>query len=290
MKVLVTGGSGFIGSHLVSHLKKCGHDVFAPDPKRFNLEELETIRNVARESSWDVVIHLAALSHVVECESNKPLARQVNVKGTEILLEGLDHSKCHFIFASTAQIYRAPHDREIADGVIFTENRELVPQNFYAQTKLEAENLIRNTNGLRFTILRLFNHTHHSQSPTIFLPYIYKQIQDGAEQIPVGNIDLERDIGSIFDLVKAFDGIIENANWDHETFNVCSGRSKNLRLLAELLVKKLNSKAQFVIDKSRIREGEPKKIVGSHQKITQVLGWRPKALSESDLIESFLCE
>ena len=91
--------------------------------------------------------------------------------------------------------------------------------------------------------MRPFNHTHRSQSPAFFLPHLYHVMSQASSSevlpISVGNLDLERDIGSIDDLISAFVAIVENsaASELYQVFNICSGRVKNLRKLAEVLLR-----------------------------------------------------
>lgn len=294
-KLLLTGASGFIGTHLRAALERSNKfQIFAPSPAELDLSRADRALPLIREHRWDVVIHLAAMSHVVECENNPDQARAINVKGTETLVEALGdlNSTCHLLFASTAQVYQAPQGPEIARGVVFEESRAVVPQNFYAQTKLLAEDAVKSAadRGLRATILRLFNHTHKTQAPTFFMPHIYKQLLSGTSPIPVGNLDLDRDIGSVRDLTRAWTMILERADWNFETFNICTGTPKRLRRLAELLRTRLRISAEFVEDPSRRRLGEPVQLLGSHQKLTERIGWQPEVLTEEDLIEDFLCD
>ena len=274
-------------------LIKKGHQVIPANYPEFNLLDQKSVTKAVGDQTIDVVIHLAGMSHVVECENNKDQAFRINVEGTKNLLSAVLelNRPVHFIFASTAQVYKAPTADET--NVTFTEDRPIQPQNYYASTKLEAEKAIleatQNPN-LTATILRLFNHSHKSQAPTFFLPHLYQQLASGETKIPVGNLDLARDIGSIRDLVKAIAKVVDQNDWQLEIFNICSGRGKNLRTLANLLAKKMNVKADFVVDPKRVRPGEPQTLIGSHQKLSGRIDWKPAIISEEQLVDDFLCE
>ena len=295
MKVLITGASGFIGQHLLKALRKNQElQLFAPSPEELDLRHPQAPAKTLATQKWDAVIHLAGMSHVVECENNRDQALAINVEGTKALLQLLleQGHPCHFVLASTAQIYRAPAGEEITEGVVFDEERPLMPQNFYAQTKRMAEEavFVASQKGLRATVLRLFNHTHKTQAPSFFLPHIYSQLLSGNPKIPVGNLDLERDIGSVRDLIRAFELILKVADWNFEIFNVCTGYPKNLRRLVQLLRTRMQATAEFVDDPSRHRPGEALRLVGSHKKLSARTGWQPRVLNEEQLIEDFLCE
>ncbi len=293
-KVLITGGEGFIGSKLLPFLNAQGHSSRAA---KLNLLDFQSIENCLKGETFDTLIHLAGISHVPTCEKDPNLAYQTNLAGTALLLEGIlrHQPQIHFIFASTAQVYAAPQGKELSEGIIFTETREISPQNLYAQTKWQAELLIRNASeksGLKTTICRIFNHTHRSQSADFFLPYLYSVLSkappDSEIRIPVGNLELSRDIGAISDLIQAFLKIIEKPHTPFDVFNICSGTPKKLINLASHLVKQMKVKAQFVTEPNRIRPGEPISLIGSHQKLTEKTDWKPQCQSEDDLIQDFL--
>jgi nucleoside-diphosphate-sugar epimerase len=293
-RILLTGSNGFIGGHLQNALRENGYEVVGAEHPRFDLENGDSVKEFVGTRSWDAVIHLAGMSHVVDCEKNPRQAKAVNLEGTGRILEALieRRSRTHFIFASTAQVYAAPKEGESA--VVFSEARSIAPQNFYAETKALAEQLIASackSSELSATVVRLFNHTHKTQPPSFFLPHIYQQLKNYKGQpIPIGNLDLDRDIGSVRDLTRAFLTILEKCNWQHETFNICSGRAKNLRRLAMGLSERLKVNAEFVIDPSRLRSGEAKILLGSHEKLKSVTGWFPRVITEDQLLDDFLCD
>lgn len=298
-KILITGARGFIGTHLHRALTRGGSQVLAPDHHALNVADETSVTNFFKQNPVDVVVHLAGISHVQACEKDPALARAINVKGTRNVLEHalVANLKTHFILASTAQVYAPPVGDEVASGVCFDESRKLDPQNLYAQTKWEAEQVVIDSLAQTATTLRFFNHTHKSQSPAFFLPHVHRELQEyrdgGSEKpavIPVGNIDLWRDIGSVFDLCRAIAMVIENASWRREVFNVCSGHAKNLRSLAEGLARKMDVEVHFKTDPARVRPNEPIKIVGGHGKLTAAVGWRPNVRSEAELLDDFLSD
>ena len=302
LKVLVTGAGGFIGSRLVPFLRSRGHAVTAGE---FDLLDFAATGAVlAGESpeapkSWDAVIHLAAISHVPTCEKDPALAFKTNLAGTAQLVEGMRRHcpSARLIFSSTAQVYAAPSREEAGGAIIMDEQRRIAPQNLYARTKWEAELLIADAAArgeLSATVLRLFNHSHKSQSPDFFLPHLYQALLAQPATVPVGNLELSRDIGSIQDLLEAFGALLGRTDFAglprHELFNICSGQAKRLSTLAQGLAQRLGSQAQFVVDPSRLRAGEAEVLRGSHERLTQATGWRPRCLTEGELLDCFLAE
>jgi len=291
--ILFTGAQGFIGSRLLPLVKKLDWDIFSPEIDLFDITSFE---NVLKEKSWDAVIHLAAISHIPTCEKNPELATRTNVLGTENVLAAIQNFSpdSYFVFASTAQVYSAPFGDEITAGVNIDEPRVIAPQNHYAHTKRQAEITIEkaaDSKKIKATILRIFNHTHHTQSADFFVPHLFSQIKDklkeGGDTVSAGNMDLYRDIGSLHDLLNAFCAVLEKPPSQFEIFNICSGHTKHLSKIAHEMALALKWNGKFTIDPSRIRPGDPKLIRGSHDKLTAATGWRPSCETEKELIQAF---
>jgi GDP-4-dehydro-6-deoxy-D-mannose reductase len=300
-KILITGASGFIGSRLTELLRAQGDEVVGPSLQELEFTKPETIKVQVQRATWDCVVHLAAVSNVGACERDPDSAYRVNLEGTVMLADEVRRTspRAHFIFASSAQIYAAPTGEELVGGVVFGEDRQIVPQNVYAWTKWRCELLLGDLarrEGFKITNLRFFNHTHRTQATEFFLPHLYS-VMSKAERgkrvrIPVGNLDVQRDIGALDDLARAVVAVINRGgpaqSREPDVFNICSGMAKNLGSLASKMASRLGVDAEFVVDPARVRAGEAKSIEGSHQKLTAAVGWQPKSRTEDELLEYFL--
>ena len=295
-KILITGAHGFIGSKLLLLLQKEGHEVDGPSLDVLRFESLET---QLQSKAYDTLIHLAAVSHVPTCNKDPSRAFQTNLAGTALLLEAARRyqPKVHFIFASTAQVYAPAEGRELTSNTVFSEDRKISPQNTYAQTKWQAELLLKDKaerEKLKVTILRLFNHTHYTQSNEFFLPHVYSSLSQHTSKtemtLPVGNLELYRDLGSLSDLLDAFNKVIQKSDeLDlYEVFNVCSGKPRHLGQLAESLARRLHVQVKFVTDPEKLRSGEPLSLCGSYQKLFDRTGWSPQANTEEEFLSEFL--
>ncbi len=289
--VLVTGAKGgFIGSRLVPALEKAG---FAADGTFFEITDYSAVDAAISREKWDTIVHLAAISHVPICEKDPSLAFRVNLAGTALLLEAIRRHcpTAHLIFASSAQLYAAAKED---DESLWDESRKVIPQNVYARTKAGAELLIADAakrGETRATILRLFNHTHKSQSPEAFLPHLYQQMagSGGSVTIPVGHMDVYRDIGGLEDLLKAFVAAAKNPPLQGaDIFNICSGAPKRLDKLANELADALKVQVKFQLEPNRVRFGESRRIQGSYEKFHKATGWKPSIGTEAELISAFL--
>lgn len=155
MKVLITGGAGYIGSTLTAYLLHSGVGVTVLDSLRYGGEAMlgfihhpgyafvqGDIRDVGLLegllSNIDTIIHLASLVGDRACDANPDLARQINVDGTRVVIDVARQVDIpHLLFASTASCYGAN-----ADGVFADENSVLKPLSLYAETKVEAEQIV----------------------------------------------------------------------------------------------------------------------------------------------------
>lgn len=285
MRVLLTGGGGFIGGWLQRGLRAAGHDVAAPETSLFDVPAL---RGVLADP-WDAVIHLAAISTVAAAAADPETAWRTNVGATGLLAD-LVAERCpgaHFVYPSTAHVYAPATGAELDEGFVIDEDRRIGPVHVYGRTKWQGELVARDAvrRGLRVTVLRLFNHTHVSQAPTAFLPYVHAELRQGRTEIAVGNLEVERDFGSMHDLVRAFDAAL---GAPEGTYNVCSGVALSLGDLVHGLAGRLGVSATFVTEPSRVRAGEARRVVGSWQRLHAATGWRPTVTGQESLLNAFL--
>lgn len=290
--VLVTGASGFIGAPFVQAIQR-DFEVLTPHLSLpDDLFELESLK----DKRVDAVFHLAGMSSVTECDANPAKAFSVNTVGTYLLARKVAElwPQAVFYFASTAQVYAAS-----TEGRPIREDSAIGPQNLYAETKWLAETELRDLaarKGLGLVILRLFNHAHRSQAPSFFLPSLYRQIEtqravgNDPIEIAVGNLDVERDIGALTDVVEALRAMALDRRLAPrgEVFNLCSGTSKNLRDLANELARAMKVNVEFKTDARRVRVGEAKLILGDCSKFRARYDWAPKAGTVQELTERFL--
>jgi nucleoside-diphosphate-sugar epimerase len=205
--ILLTGASGFVGQHLKQALLQKGFNVFDLSFDLLLIEEIKS--SVNQVPQWDSVVHLAGLSSNNQVNENPTLAFDINVRGTYLLAaEVFLHSPgAHFIFPSTGYIYDP-----LNYSKPFVESSAVQPANYYSATKLYAEKLLQTLSEnqkKRTTVLRLFNHTHKTQSGNFFLSYVYNEFLSKSRKnekilLPIGNVNVERDFGCIQDLIAAF--------------------------------------------------------------------------------------
>ncbi|MGL5640364.1 MAG: UDP-glucose 4-epimerase GalE [Mycoplasmoidaceae bacterium] len=305
MKVLVTGGAGYIGSHAVYSLIEKGYDVVIidniskgfesnihPDAKFYKVDirdEKEIERIFLIEKNISSVIHFAGLIVVPESVL-KPLDYfNNNTYGVEILLRVCTKFNIkHFVFSSTAAVYGEPKNIPILE----TDTKE--PINPYGDSKLAAEAIIRgwaNANNSNYVIFRYFNvaGTHENGKigiktlkPTHLLPCVVKSAIDNQKFIVMGT-DYEtkdgsclRDFVHVVDLVEAhiigLEWSIKNNKSD--IFNLGSGEGYTVLEVLKKSIDTLNVKIPYELGSRR--EGDPAKLYANTSKVNSILNWKPK--------------
>jgi len=299
MRILITGYQGFLGHFLWKKLeasfKEKNLTLVGFDGDL--LKAQDRARYFYKDCSWDFVIHLAGIGSVPGCDADHATAFQINAVGTFLVCEEIRKfcPRAQMIFSSTGQVYDLENDLERP----VDESHAVKPVNIYAKTKRAAELYLQDSFknfGGSYVILRIFNHSHKTQRPEFFMPSIYQQIMlkknsDNEVKLEVGNIEVERDIGAIQDLIEAFAALVMHRKDGQEIYNLCSGQGKKLSKVIDELSKALNINVKIKVQESRIRKDDPLKMIASVEKLKQAYGWAPlNADNEKKLVASFLSD
>lgn len=301
MKLLITGGAGFIGSHIAEYYFKKNHEIFIIDNlstghkknidfiKNENFFEkdildFEFVRELVRKEQFDVVIHLAATVSVVETIDKPVLSNKVNVDGTVNLLEAnreLNKNIKKFIIASSAAIYGN-------NGILpEQENVYIDPQSPYAIQKYAGEQYAKiyyNLYGLPTTSLRFFNVYGPKQDPNS--PYsgvisiMNKKYLEDKPFTFYGDGKQSRDFIFIKDLVRAISIVIDTEESNGEIYNLGTGIQTNLLEIFNIFSKKMEKKIDYTFEEER--EGDIKHSLSNIDKLKK-LGFSPKYTVEEGL-------
>lgn len=307
MRVLVTGGAGFVGRHLVEHLVKCGDVVAASyKPGAFEKEELEKafprsvqffaldvtdrkeLDQLISLARPDVIYHLAAITFVPEAEENASLAYDVNALGTLNLLESVKENspESKVLNVSTSEVYGIP-----APGSLpITELGEVKPHSMYGASKACGDILsckYAERDGLHVVRVRPFPHFGPGQSSRFALSSFAKQLAEvklgiKSPAMTVGNLEVKRDYSDVSDIVRGYREAALNGKAG-EAYNLCSGESHSIGELLNKLIEISGVEIEVQVDESLVRKVDIPDIKGSFDKAQKSFGWKPRVSIDESL-------
>ena len=291
MDFVITGGAGFIGSHIAEQLVKTGHNVTIIDNlsngKKENLSKIiekvkfvngdirdfELLKNTL--NNIDGVFHQAALASVQESFSKEQEYFDVNVKGTENILKLAKEFNFKVVYASSSSIYGNP------EKIPIEENDQKNPINPYAVTKLDDENLaIKYAKmGVRVIGLRYFNVFGEKQSSTYagVIKKFVKKVRDNQAPTINGDGQQTRDFVYVGDVVNA-NILAMNSDVDHEFFNIGTATTITILELANLIIKSFNLSLKPIHGPEL--PGDVKITKADISQVEKMLNWKPETRIE----------
>ena len=306
MKTLVTGGAGFIGSHVAERLLKEGHEVIILDDlslgKIKNIEYLKTISDKLEFhkksildkdikelfNNVDVVFHLAALPRVQFSIQNPEITHKANVEGTFNLLNICKDKKVkRFVFTSSSSIYG---DQDILP---LKETMKPNPMSPYALHKLIGElycKVFYEIYGLETVSLRYFNVYGPRQDPeggyACLIPKFILKLKNNEKVVINGDGLQTRDFTFVTDVVNAnlLAGFSSDKRILGESFNIGGGRNVSVNEVTNEIVRLCNSKSLIEHGPGVI---EPKDTLAGVSKALELLKWKPEVSFEDGLKKTF---
>lgn len=300
-KILITGGSGYIGSCLYFYIKKI-FNVQTIDKKKnkllktysLNLLDFKKLNKFLSEFKPDLVIHLAAQSLVDE-KINKEKYFNNNVKATQNLIKAMKENNINnIIFSSTAAVYKYNYKT-------LKENNTLKPVSAYSKTKLNCEKIIKNSK-INYVILRFFNvcssikvnkkiiGEYHNPETHLIPTVVYKNILKKKFFIYGNNYNTNdgtciRDYVHIRDICSAIKNsvyyLFKNSKRNHIINIGSSFKNTNLQILKEIeKITKIKNNFEIV----KRRKGDVDILVCSNSKAKYVLKWKPVNSNLSKII------
>jgi len=306
-KWLVTGAAGFLGSHVIQSLILKDQIVLGIDDlswgKKEHLTSLteskngtfvkEDIRNtpevtqIMKDFKPDVIVHLAALHFIPEAIKKPTLAVDINVRGTQSILEAaaLSSSYQTFWFASTGDVY-AKTDQDNDE-----EKTEVRPFNIYGMTKFFGEKLLfleheKNSNK-KFIAGRIYNLIGPNETNPHIVPEIMSQLKRDNKKLSLGNIHPIRDYVPVDQCARAIIEMCEKITSPYTTCNVATGVGQSVSDLIKKIEKIFGHTIEVYIDPLKVRTVERERLVASSQKLKKLIGWAPSSDVE-DILRSLL--
>ena len=305
MKVLITGGAGFIGHHVVKQLIDSGHEVMVIDNlsrslrenvefikelgvplKPIDVRDLNSLVEAFKEFRPEAVIHAAALIDVEESVKHPGLYAEVNVVGSaNVGKASYEVGASRIIYLSSAAVYGEPKYLPI------DENHPTEPLSPYGASKLGGELLIKSLSKslkkTNYVVLRLFNVYGLGQSPNS--PYsgvitkFIARVKSGQPPIIYGDGEQVRDFIHVKDVAKAIEKAL-TTEFLNQTYNIGSGKPTTINELANTILK-ISGKEELRPIREAPRLGDIRLSYADISKALNQLKWGPETSLEEELKE-----
>ena len=303
MKVLVTGGAGYIGSHVVRQLGEAGHDIVVYDNLSTGYEwavtfgelvvgdlaDIEAVDQLFEKHQFEAVLHFAAHIVVPESVENPLKYYRNNTRNTLNLLGAIEkHKVPYMVFSSTAAVYGMPDEK------VLTEDMPLAPINPYGSSKMMSEQMIRDLSSasdLKHVILRYFNVAganlegrlgQATPEATHLIKVACECARGARDGMKVFGTDYEtrdgtcvRDYIHVEDLAKAHVMALAYMADGGQSDILNCGYGSGFTVNEVIRVVKESSGVDFAVEEVGRRAGDPDALMADNSKIKRVLGWEP---------------
>jgi UDP-glucose 4-epimerase len=324
VKILIVGGAGYIGSHMVKILAKTGVDVVTLDNLSYgyrdavrygefvegDLGDADRLDRLLKDAGFDAVMHFAAFIQVGESVEKPAMYYRNNVVNTQVLLDAMvRHNIGYFVFSSTAAIFGEPEYTPI------DERHPQAPINPYGRSKLMVEQILEDYDrayGLKSTCLRYFNAAgadpdgelgERHQPETHLIPLILQaasgrraDIKVFGDDYPTGDGTCVRDYIHINDLCSAHSLALERMLQSGESARFNLGNGKGFSVKEVIDTTKRVTGRDFTVTIEPRRAGDPAVLVADATLARRTLGWEPRLFELETIIDTawhwetdFLC-
>ncbi len=290
MKVLVTGGAGFIGGHIARDLLKRGHEVFVVDNMRtgdernligiknfYNLDLGKDNLDEIFKNDFDLIYHFAGQSSVEISYQDPVYDLDTNTKSTLRILKHLSDSnfKCHIIYASSMSVYGG------SEPMPKSENDDLKGQNFYAIGKKASESYLSiysSMKNINYTSVRLFNIYGPGQNlknlSQGMLSIYLAQALESNQIIVKGSLKRTRDFVHIFDVLNFLRKIENNQSCFNQSINICSGIETSVQELLDEIISEIGKEIKIIQQEKT--SGDINRMLGCTKKLESLTGLSTK--------------
>ena len=295
MRILVTGATGFVGRWLITELEAAGHEaVGTPGSAVLDITDADAVASLLANTGPDAVAHLAGVSYGPDATRDPERALAVNLGGTERLIAALASTgrPIPLLVAGSSEVYGRPRPEDLP----LTEAAPTLTDQPYGLSKLAQERAATETaerQGLPVVVTRSFNHTGPGQRAEFVAPALARRVlaarAAGTREIPVGNLDVRRDLGDVRDVARAYrlllEGLANGALGSNRVVNVATGRAVAIRDVLSILCRLAGVEGRPVVDPRLVRPDDPPEIVGDASRLRVLTGWVPSIDLERTLAD-----
>ncbi len=296
IKVLVTGATGFIGSHLLEFLLKKGDEVVGTVWDEGELPNVEAVKDrvqflncdirdearvleIIKEVAPERIFHLAAQSFPTVSWDEPALTLETNVLGTSHVFEAVKKCKssCMVLVACSSAEYGFVTEKEVP----VKEDHVLLPLHPYGVSKVGQDLLAYQYHenfGIKTVRARIFNTTGPRKTNDVCSDFTKRivQIEKGKEkEMLVGNLEPKRDITDVADVINALWLLTEKGKTG-DVYNVCSSRAYRIKDILDMACELSNQDIKPKVDPTKLRPTDEPIIMGDNSKIREGCGWVPK--------------
>jgi GDP-4-dehydro-6-deoxy-D-mannose reductase len=296
-KALITGITGFAGSHLAELLLEKGFEVYGTTRPRSRTDNIDSIKNnlilfdadlsdshslysIVVKIKPDFIFHLAAQSFVQTSWASPATTMEINVIGSVHLFEAVRRAEIDPVIqiACSSEEYGLVYP----DEVPVKEDNPLRPQSPYAVSKVAMDYLgyqYFQSYNMKIIRTRGFNHTGPRRGDVFVSSNFARQIAEIEKHkkepvIEVGNLEAKRDWTDVRDMVRAYLLVVQKGK-PGEVYNICSEKTIKVGDMLNLLLKMTKVKVKVHQDPSRLRPSDVPILLGDCKKFRQATGWKP---------------
>jgi GDP-4-dehydro-6-deoxy-D-mannose reductase len=300
MRILVTGATGFAGRWLIRELASHGHEpVAAPNRRELDITDTAGVLSFMRQTQPAAVAHLAGISYAGDVERDPARALAVNEGGTRsVLAAAAELGSLPVLVSGSSEVYGHP----APESLPLLEDAPTRPDQPYGLSKLAQERValeLGAQSAVPVTVTRSFNHTGPGQRREFVAPALADRLIEarrrGLTEIAVGNLDVQRDLSDVRDVVRAYrlllEGLCSGSVPSGTIVNVAAGTAVSIRDLFGQLASLVGVAAVPRPDPALVRANDPPLIVGDPGKLRHLTGWSPAiplTTTLSDLVTSMV--
>lgn len=297
MRVLVTGATGFVGRWLVEELRGAGHEPIAsPASSELDIRDAGAVRKLVADARPSAIAHLAGVSYAGDAARDPEGALEINAGGTRAVIRAATDPVVPVLVSGSSEVYGNPRPEDLP----LTEDAPLRVDQPYGRSKRAQESTALEAGedvGVPVVVTRSFNHTGPGQRREFVAPSIAWRVIEAKRAdrrlVPVGNLEVARDIGDVRDVVRAYRLLLEAlvaGRLDAGTvLNVATGRSVSVRHLFGLIRTAARADVEPAVNAELVRQNDPPILVGDASRLHRLTGWAPRIPLEvtvGDLVAS----